>query len=111
MRAVLIKVYGAFSPIFKGCEDAVAKAGSGALGHESPWLCREGELLQISFEGVFFPVEDVLRALGAHLSPEASGKLDVLDLEAWTLTRHVRENGIFRESCRNINQVLEYSGH
>ena len=42
---------------------------------------------RISFEGVFFPLDDVLDALRPLLCAESSGKIDLIDMEAWTLTR------------------------
>lgn len=117
MAIVLAKVYAAFSTADKDCFSAVAEAGQDAMGHEEDWLFLEGDMVRISWEGLYFPVDEVLEALGNSLPPEAEGKLDYLDLEAWTLTRFVftpktgSGEKAFSSSTRNLNQVLEYSGH
>ncbi len=41
----------------------------------------------ISHEGEYFPVDEVVLELAKCISEESKGKLDYLDLEAWTLTR------------------------
>ncbi len=111
MVPVQVKVYGAFSPAPAECDPRVGAAGAGAVGQSEPWLFREGDQLRISFEGVWFPWEDVLEALGRCLGPEARGKLDVLDLDAWTLARHTLDERGFHSAVRPLNQVLDYSGH
>ncbi len=115
MTAVLIKVYAAFWPAAEACLAAVRQAGSTALGHEEEeWVLLEGTLLRISFEGIHFPLDEVLEALDRHLPPDVEGKLDVLDLDGWTLTRYLRRTtpeGGFASSRRSLNHVLDYSGH
>ena len=111
MIPVQIKVYGAFSPVGEDVAARVAAAGNGAVGQDEPWLLREGDLLRISFEGIWFPWEDVWDALRETLDPAARGKLDVLDLDAWTLTRHTLDERGFHVSTRPLNHVLDYSGH
>ncbi len=111
MIPVQIKVYGAFSPVGEDAATRVAAAGSGAVGQPEPWLFREGDLLRISFEGIWFPWEDVWDALRETLAPAARGKLDVLDLDAWTLTRHTLDEQGVHVSTRPLNHVLDYSGH
>ena len=68
-------------------------------------------MARVSFEGVYFPVDEVLAALARHLRPEHQGKLDVLDLENWRLTRHLFDQGRIRSSSAPLNNVLDYSGH
>lgn len=106
-----LKVYAAFFPADANVLSAVEKAGREAMGHESPWLFLEGNMLRIAWEGVYFPLEEVLRALADTLAHNAEGKLDYLDLEDWTLTRYLPRAGGFHASTRGLNQVLEYSGH
>lgn len=111
MLRARIKVYAAFSPADANVLSSVEKAGSEAMGHESPWLFLEGDLLRIAWEGAYFPLEEVLRALEITLAADAQGKLDHLDLDDWTLTRYLPGPDGFRSSTRSLNQVLEYSGH
>ena len=110
VNQVLAKVYAAFSPADAACLGPVERAGKSALGHEAPWLFLDGDLLRISWEGMYFPLDEVLEALAAHLPPDARGKLDYLNLEEWTLTRHIYD-GAFSASTRSLNHVLAYSGH
>ena len=81
------------------------------MGHESPWVFLEGNMLRISWEGLYFPLEEVLCALSATLAQNAEGKLDYLDLEAWTLTRCIPGADGFHTTTRSLNHVLDYSGH
>ena len=121
MIPTLIKAYGAFHPVGKDCLLAVRHAGSAAIassdmpeispGENCPWLRLEDGLLRISFEGLCFPAEDVLAALAATLPGHAEGKLDILDMEAWTLTRHQWTHEGFQTSGRGLNEVLDYSGY
>ena len=109
---ILVKVYGAFYPAGEACAGAVREAGRGAMGHDEPWLFDEDGMIRISFEGLYFPLDEVLAALKSALPANAEGKLDYLDLEAWTLTRHVASPGRdFAVSTRSLNHVLDYAGH
>ena len=117
MKQVIAKTYAAFSPAHEACRLAVREAGTTALGVD-PWLFLEGDILRIEWEGVYFPLDEVLQALNNCLPPDAEGKLDYLDLEAWTLTRHVLSQNTeagprnrFSITTRSLNYVLAYSGH
>jgi len=111
VNQVIAKVYAAFSPADAACLNPVERAGKSAAGHEAPWLFLDGDLLRISWEGIYFPVDEVLEALAARLPHDAQGKLDSLDLEGWVLTRHIFCDGAFTASTRSLNHVLDYSGH
>lgn len=105
---VIIKVYGAFYPvqgICPGLPDLIV------FGHESePWWFYENDMLQISFEGVAFPTEEVLDVLKLWLPRNSSGKIDVFDLEAWKLARYTWEETVFMKREQDLNHILEYSG-
>ncbi|MDR2487954.1 MAG: hypothetical protein LBD42_00355 [Desulfovibrio sp.] len=111
MTQTLVKVYADFSPANASMLGPVGEAGQRAVGHDAPWLFYEDDRLRISWEGVYFPLEDVLHALAGTLGKKAEGQLDYLDLENWRLTRCVLRTGAFHVSRRSLNQVLEYSGH
>lgn len=131
VRDAAVKVYGGFHPADADVFCRVEEAGRDAVGEE-PWLFLEGDLLRISFEGAYFFLPDMLLALEVCLPPEAEGKLDYLDMEAWTLTRcqlgasagekaaaasgplSAAENASltrFSVFTRSLNHVLAYSGH
>lgn len=85
MRSVLVKAYGSLHP----ADEAALSAVSGVL---EDWYLPDavelkGDLLRISHEGEYFPAEDVVDALRPFLTEASEGKLDYLDLEAWTLRR------------------------
>ena len=111
MPRELVKVFAAFSPVGEGCFEALQQTAGAALGCDEPWLFREGDMVCIAFQGLWFPLEETLAALREHLAPETAGKLDYLDLETWTLTRCVWRHGAFDRVIRDLNHVLAYSGH
>ena len=111
MKNVLCKVYAAFFPVGNIGLDALESAAEGALGNEEAWLFLEEGMLKISFEGVYFPLREVMEALEDLLPVNAEGKLDYLDLEEWRLHRHIYANGAFTVSERSLNHVLDYAGH
>ena len=112
-RQPLLKVYGHIYPVDDALYAALEAASADALPDEDdiPVLEREGDMARFSFEGAFFPVEDVLAVLREHLRPEHKGKLDVLDLEGWRLFRHAFVNGRIESHSAPLNNVLDYSGH
>ena len=115
MKQFIAKVYAGFSPAHETCRLAVEDAGKTALGTDIPWLFLKGDILQIAWEGVYFPLDEVLQALNTCLPPEAEGKIDFLDMEGWTLTRHVLLPGKtadrFSIATRCLNHVLDHSEH
>ena len=111
MYQVFMKVYGAFHPTDLSVDKALSSLQPQIVG-DSPWFYRTNDMINISYEGIWFPVEDALDLLTQTLSPESIGKVDVLDLDAWTLTRHQWQDGQFQSSpARDLNSVLDYSGH
>lgn len=123
MRHVLLKVYGAFSPADNSCLASVLQAGEGAIPNTGPdaepgtgqdaggWAFLQGDMLRLSWEGVYFPLEEAVDALARSLPEGAEGRLDYIDLESWTLTRHILRDGAFTASTRSLNHVLDHAGH
>lgn len=114
---VLVKVYGHVWPVDENFADAMGQACSSALTHagsatdgDLPVCEKDGDMVRISFEGLYFPLDDVLEVLSAGIGPEQQGKLDYLDLENWQIVRHLISKGKLEVSTRSLNQVLEYSG-
>lgn len=79
----------------------------------------EGEICNLAFEGVFFPLDDIIKALQPYLQDQASfpvlqsessGKIDVFDLEKWTLTRALITGATIHVTTVGLNHVLDYSG-
>lgn len=71
----------------------------------------EGDLFRLCFEGVFFPLDDVVEALRPLLRAESSGKIDLIDRENWTLTRAAFSGTTVTTRTVGLNHVLAYSGH
>jgi hypothetical protein len=112
MARTLVKIYATFSPADDSVLSTVEQAGQTAAGQDDPWLSLEDATLRLAWEGVYFPLEEVLQALEGALGKDAQGRLDYLDLENWTITRYIlRENAFSAPARRGLNQVLEYSGH
>lgn len=111
MQSTILKIYGYLQPC---AEDDLAALESALrlLGEAAPEVLRlDGDLLNISYEGVFFPIEDFLEALLPLLDTGIHGKIDYIDMEEWTLTRYSFENGFITSSKRGLNDVLDFSGH
>ncbi len=86
MQEILIKAYGMLRP---AGEEAL-RAAEGVL---SSWFIEDAVdlddgALWIHYEGTYFPHEELAGALAPFLCPTSSGKMDVMDLEAWTLCRY-----------------------
>lgn len=111
MQRDIVKVYGYLTPCepdwLPGLKKALRFLGEEADGA----LCFSGGLLNISYEGVYFPLEEFLEVLAPLLTAQSRGKLDYIDMEAWRLTRYNFENGFITSSARDLNDVLAYSGH
>lgn len=111
---MLVKVYGAFMPAVEPFVSELAAICSQALGDrqeaDSSPVELSGNMVRISFEGIWFPVDEVRKLLEHNSNAGLDGKLDVLDLEAWRLIRMEFREGLFRESSAPLNNVLDYSG-
>ena len=64
MREPLLKVYGHVYPISDAFYADLDAACADALADDAdePVLCREEDMARVSFEGVYFPVDEVLAA-------------------------------------------------
>ncbi len=112
-RSPLLKVYGHVYPVDDVFYAALEQACADALPDEDdiPVLERDGDMARISFEGMYFPTDEALAVLAAHLQPGHKGKLDVLDMEGWRLFRHTFILGRIESHSAPLNTVLDYSGH
>lgn len=112
---VLVKVYGNIYPTTAALRSELEKACEGLLpsdgaGPEDTTVELEGDLLRISYEGVYFPVEDVLALIPPHLRPESQGKIDYIDLENWTLHRYSIHGMHIQYASASLNNVMDYAG-
>ncbi|MBR4741344.1 MAG: hypothetical protein IK079_00380, partial [Desulfovibrio sp.] len=101
-------------PVNRSFEEDLAQALSCAIcdpiSADIPLLERESDMLRISFEGSYFPLDEVLAVFKAHLLPNHKGKLDVLDLDGWRITRFQFLSGHLSEKNNSLNSVLDYNG-
>ena len=86
MQDTLVKAYGMLRP-------ADGDALSAAEGVLSSWFIEDAVdlddgALWIHHEGTYFPHEELASALAPFLCPASTGKMDIMDLEAWTLCRY-----------------------
>lgn len=111
-QPILLKVYGNLSPVdsklFLALKDVCALAMP--VDSENGPVSLKGDLFLLSFEGIFFPLEDFIEVLANHLNPRISGKIDYLDLENWTMTRYLVANGEMSGKEASLNHVMDYSG-
>lgn len=63
--------------------------------------------LEIEYEGRFVDADSFLEALCAALSPGGSGHADVIDNDAWTITRYLLSPGKCASQAFGIDDVLE----
>ncbi|MEG2172109.1 MAG: hypothetical protein RRY29_02475 [Desulfovibrionaceae bacterium] len=110
---ILVKVYGNLYPasqkLFCALQEA-CRAGCIQENNDVPVISLNGDLLCVSYEGVFFPLDNVLEVLVPLLQPDMQGKIDYIDLEAWTLTRHSVEGTRLHVSAVPLNNVMDYAG-
>lgn len=111
---VLVKVYGhvwpATASLLEALRPLMQSLPSGEIPVEQT-LELDGTLLRISYEGVYFPLDEALEILTPHIGPDSQGKVDYLDMEAWMLHRYRIVQGRLQGSSASLNAVLDYSGH
>ena len=109
MRQEPCKAYGNLSPAGEDAVRAVDRVFMDWGMSQRAEL--EGDILRVAFESVFFPLDDILVSLKPFLRPDSSGKMDLIDMEEWTLTRAIFAGTEIRLSSAGLNDVLAYSGH
>ncbi len=113
---ILVKIYGNLWPIAAQQADTLQEQLTPCFP-ESPhmefeeMLVIEGDLLRISYEGIYFPIDEVLLTLTPFLHDGSQGKVDYIDIEAWTLTRHTIQGKSLCSTTVPLNSVLDFSGY
>ena len=106
MRPVIVKAYGGLSPAGEDVFEAVRSV-------LQSWFIEEdavelvGDMVTISYEGDAFPDDDVVDALRPFLCESSWGKLDVIDLEAWTLHRYTFAKGELTDNTTTLDKALD----
>lgn len=111
---ILVKVYGHIYPVTDKLFYAVhevCRAGCMPAEDDAPPIVeRSGDMVRISYEGMFFPLDAMLEILVPLLQAPMQGKLDYIDLEAWTLTRHSINGTHLHVTSAPLNNVMDYAG-
>lgn len=110
---VLVKVYGNLYPVtasLYGQVQEVCRSGCIVENTDIPVVEQCGDLLRISYEGPFFPLDDLLESLAPRLEAGMQGKIDYIDLEDWTLTRHTIDGASLRVSSAPLNNIMDHAG-
>lgn len=114
-QPLLLKVYAAFAPAAQEDFLKLSEACSSAIASEDdhdPFVTLHGDLLRISFEGIYFPLDDVAPVIQELAEKKAAGKMDVLDMENWRMTRYqAKGDGRLEIRSAPLNSVMDYSGH
>lgn len=108
MRPVIVKAYASLHPADGAALDAVRAVLEDWYISDAVTL--EGDLLRISHEGEYFPADEVAAALEPFLTEASDGKLDLIDLEAWTLRRFFFRHGQVAVRTASLDQALESCG-
>ncbi len=107
MRPVIVKAYASFYPATEEVLRSVVSVLSGWFIEDAAEL--KNDMLVISFEGDAFPDEEVIGALRPFMREETRGKLDVMDLEAWTLRRWIFAGREASVNTVTLNKALDTS--
>jgi hypothetical protein len=64
-QPVLLKVYGGFMPASPRLHEALRQIAATALPAENVCVALDGDMASLSFEGIYFPLEETLEAIRA----------------------------------------------
>ncbi len=106
MRPILVKVYGSLYPVPYEC--FLETENILLAWHIEDAVFYENEMVRISFEGDYFPCDEVGELFRNYHNEKTEGKLDCIDLEAWTLTRHSYQSlAMYRVNTASLDKALE----
>ncbi len=106
MRPVIVKAYGALSPATEETLHAVrAVLETWFIDEDAADL--NGNMVTIGYEGDAFPDDEVVEALKPYLCEKSWGKLDIIDLEAWTLHRYTFTGGQLSDHSATLDKALD----
>ncbi len=68
----------------------------------------EKDMLRFSFEGDYFPCDEIAELLKEFHTNGVQGKLDCIDIEEWLLTRHsYKVDGTYHSNTATLDKALE----
>lgn len=109
MNQILCRVWGNLVP----ADDKICNVVNDIMRDWclSPCAKLDGDILNFFYEGVVFPLDEILEKIQLALDLESSGKIDLCDLEKWTLTRATFQGKKILLASSGLNNVLAYSGY
>ncbi len=110
MRDAKVKVYGHLYPVPEECYTIILNIiNSWHLVDDFGEIVEfNKDIVNISYEGEFFPCEEVIEVLVSYHNDKTQGKLDCINVEKWTLNRHFFEiGGGYRQNTASLNHALE----
>ncbi len=111
-QEILIKLYGHIWPVSAEIvQDLLPVFPTSDHLEITEMLDFEKDMLRLCFEGIYFDMDALLPLVQAHLTAHSQGKIDYIDLEAWTLTRHIIAGKEIQIRTMPLNNVMDYSGH
>jgi len=108
MEHILIKVYGSIS---NASPELFAAALAMIEEQDEDAVELDGTFFTISFEGIYFMMDEFIDAIKPHLTKECSGRIDYIDVDEWRLTRFWLEGGLITQNTADLNHVMDHSGH
>ncbi len=111
-QEIILKVYGHVWPVAPEILQAL-RPHFPASEHmeQEDMLHYENDMLRLAYEGIYLDMEEILPVIQSFLQPQSQGKIDYIDLDLWTLTRHSIQQGLMTVSTASLNSVMDYSGH
>lgn len=110
-QPVLLKVYGSIHPAEESLSNALSQIAANAIPYDGHIITVYKDIIGISFEGIYFPVDETLSTIKKYLHGNETGRLDILNLEEWKLQRHKIANGHISGQSVPLNNVLAAAGH
>jgi len=107
MDIVCIKIYGNLYPTTMSVHEAIDSVLQS--WHLNIQHSLEGTMWTIQYEGIYFPTDDVISAIKPLLCSTSQGKLDAIDMDAWTLTRHRFIGTDITTTRTPLNDILAHS--
>ncbi len=108
---ILIKVYGHIWPVSEDIVEALRPHFPASEHMDAEEMLEyDKDMLRLAYEGIYLDMEEILPIIQRFLQAESQGKIDYIDVEAWTLTRHSIQQGLMTVSSTSINSVMDYSG-
>lgn len=106
-----VEAYGNLHPVPHTASQAVHRVLADWGLDDSAEVDFSGDLIRFGVRGVCFPLDDMENALTPYATPASQGKIDLIDREAWTLTRLIFDGTRTTRSTVGLNHVLDYAGH